>query len=79
MTGVLIITLLALTLGLALGLAAKWLQADDESLVDQIDKLLPNAVTRVAGLMRQQLQKTRPLSINAHREGKQQSRHLQLC
>ena len=41
MTGVLVITLLTLTLGLALGLAAKWLQADDESLVDQIDKLLP--------------------------------------
>ena len=41
MTGVIVITLLALTLGIALGAAASWLKSDDESLVDKIDQLLP--------------------------------------
>ena len=41
MPGILVITLLALALGLALGWAARWFEGDDESLVDQIDKLLP--------------------------------------
>jgi len=41
MTGVLVIGLLALTLGLALGQASNWFKRDGESLTDQIDKLLP--------------------------------------
>ena len=41
MTGVFVITLLALLLGAALGAAAGRLQSDEESLVDKINLLLP--------------------------------------
>ena len=41
MIGILVITLLALVLGYALGVAAKRLDGDDSSLVSQIDQLLP--------------------------------------
>lgn len=41
MTGVIVITLLALILGLALGAAAHHLQSDEKTLVDKIDQLLP--------------------------------------
>ncbi len=41
MIGVLIITLLALALGLALGYAASSFKGNDDSLTDQINRLLP--------------------------------------
>ncbi len=41
MAGVIVVTLLALLLGLALGAVANRLKTDDASLVEQIDQLLP--------------------------------------
>ncbi len=41
LVGIFVVTALALILGLALGAAARTLQSDDQSLVDQIDQLLP--------------------------------------
>lgn len=41
MTGIFVITLLALITGGVLGYANSWFSKDDESLVSQIDKLLP--------------------------------------
>jgi len=41
MIGVLVIGMLALALGLALGQASNWFKGDNETLTDQIDKLLP--------------------------------------
>jgi len=41
MIGVLVIGLLALLLGLALGQASNWFKGNDDSLTDQIDNLLP--------------------------------------
>jgi len=41
MVGIFVITTLAVLLGVSLGLAAKWFEGDDSSLVDQIDQLLP--------------------------------------
>lgn len=41
MVGVIVVTLLALLLGLALGAVASRLKSDDTSLVEQIDQLLP--------------------------------------
>ncbi len=41
MIGVLIISLLALALGLALGYASNWFKGNDDSLTEQINSLLP--------------------------------------
>ncbi len=41
MTGLLVITLLALLTGAALGYASSWFSADNTSLVEQINQLLP--------------------------------------
>lgn len=41
MTGIIVLTLLALITGGILGYAATWFASDNESLVDRIDKLLP--------------------------------------
>lgn len=41
MTGLLVITLLALTIGAALGYASTWFSADNSSLVEEINHLLP--------------------------------------
>ncbi len=41
MTGILVITLLATAFGLALGASARWFATDNNSMVDQINQLLP--------------------------------------
>jgi len=41
MTGIFVITALAVLLGISLGLAARWFEGDDNSLVEQINNLLP--------------------------------------
>lgn len=41
MTGIVVITLLALLLGWALGAAGRWFKSDGNSLTEQIDSLLP--------------------------------------
>ena len=41
MIGIFVITTLAIALGISLGIAARWFESDDDSLVDQIDRLLP--------------------------------------
>ncbi len=51
MTGVIVITLLALLLGIALGAAAGKLQSDEKSLVDKIDQLLPQTQCAQCGFL----------------------------
>ena len=41
MTGIFVITALAVLLGISLGLAARWFEGVDNSLVEQINNLLP--------------------------------------